>query len=129
MFFNNLSATAVGSNARVWVASVHNVDDQSVNLPFGLQTERLTVPLRSAPVIVREVQPAIGKLGYTLPYDDLHCSGIASPADGMKIIRLSHRGRSHQGQWPVDCAQCGVDVADILDKLHVGKAGRFLEGA
>ena len=102
----------------LWMAGV----DHTV-IPPELQAEDFTTPLRSAPVVQREVQPGIdwrSRIGEVHSYSD---SGLPAPGDGPSVIRLSHRGNAHTGRWPLDCAQCGHEVAAELRRLGVGSGG------
>ena len=103
-------------NLHLWVASVyHN------NRPPALQEELLTTPLRSAPVVVREVEQTIAmRSGFVHPYSD---RGLPAPGDGPSVIRLTHHGNAHTGRDPTDCEQCGEDVAAELHRLGVGTGG------
>ncbi|XP_070199053.1 uncharacterized protein [Littorina saxatilis] len=95
----------------LWCAGVHNT-----KIPPALQTQVFTVPLRSAPAVLREIQPAI----HSVPVHDYSDSGVPAPGDGLSVIRLSHHGNAHTGRWPLDCAQCGQDIAAELRRLGVG---------
>ncbi|XP_070203614.1 uncharacterized protein [Littorina saxatilis] len=53
---------------------------------------------------------------------DYSDSGVPAPGDGLSVIRLSHHGNAHTGRWPVDCAQCGQDIAAVLRRLGVGRS-------
>ncbi|KAK7098197.1 hypothetical protein V1264_002549 [Littorina saxatilis] len=96
----------------LWCAGIHNTE-----IPPALQTQVFTVPLRSAPAVLREIQPVI----HRYPVHDYSDSGVPAPGDGLSVIRLSHHGNAHTGRWPVDCAQCGQDIAAELSRLGVGK--------
>ena len=103
----------------LWCAGVSHID-----IPPELQEEVLTTPLRSAPVIVREVQPALDvRSRYIRDYSD---SGLPAPGDGPSVIELEHRGDGHRGRHPVDCDQCGRDVADTLRRIGVGGGGECI---
>ena len=98
---------------RLWAATLWHDD-----IPPGLQVEPLTVPLRSAPVITRQVQSAFSR------YRGLHSySDTPSPSDGPSVIRLRHEGAGHAGRWPVECDGCGREVAAVLRQLNVGVTG------
>ena len=84
----------------------------------------LTTPLRSAPSVLREVQPALAARS-----DEIHGysdSGLPAPGDGPIVIRLDHGGDGHRGLNPVDCDQCGRDVADTLRRIGVGGGGECI---
>ena len=90
-------------------------------IPSDLQEEPLTTPLRCAPSVLREVEPGVDEwTGVVNSYSD---SGLPAPGDGPSVIRLSHRGNAHTGRWPLDCAQCGHEVAAELRRLGVGSGG------
>ncbi|XP_070202905.1 uncharacterized protein [Littorina saxatilis] len=97
----------------LWCAGTINTD-----IPPALQTQVFTVPLRSAPAVLREIQPVI----HRYPVHDYSDSGVPAPGDGLSVIRLSHHGNAHTGRWPVNCAQCGQDIAAQLRRLGVGRS-------
>ena len=100
----------------LWCAGVVHTD-----IPPELQAEVLTTPLRSAPSVLREVRPALGlwsRVGKVNGYSD---SGLPAPGDGPSVVRLYHRGDGHTSEYPVDCVQCGHDVAIQLSRLGVGE--------
>ncbi|KAK7093328.1 hypothetical protein V1264_007103 [Littorina saxatilis] len=101
------------SDLHIWVTSL-----LYAKVPSVLQREDMTVPLRSAPVVVREVEQGIAMarsavLRYTHPV-------IPAPGDGLEVTRLFHCGVAHPGSSPVDCYRCGQEVADILRRFGVG---------
>ncbi|KAK7098151.1 hypothetical protein V1264_002509 [Littorina saxatilis] len=98
----------------LWCAGVYNTE-----IPPALQTQVFTVPLRSAPAVLREIQPVIHRFNAVHDYSD---SGVPAPGDGLSVIRLSHHGNAHTGRWPLDCAQCGQDIAAELRRLGVGRS-------
>ncbi|XP_070207914.1 uncharacterized protein [Littorina saxatilis] len=103
----------------LWAACVAYID-----IPPSLRPEPLTVPLRCAPSVLREVQPAVDWLtGGIHNYSD---SGVPAPGDGLRVIRLSHHGNAHTGRWPAECQQCGKEVAAELRRLGVGSGGNSL---
>ncbi|XP_070203221.1 uncharacterized protein [Littorina saxatilis] len=97
----------------LWCAGTNNCD-----IPPALQTQVFTVPLRSAPAVLREIRPVI----HRFKVHDYTDSGVPAPGDGLSVIRLSHHGNAHTGRWPVDCAQCGQDIAAELRRLGVGSS-------
>ena len=100
----------------LWMASIWHPDK-----PPELQAEALTTPLRSAPVVLRMVGPGVEAWrDYVHPYS---LSGLPAPGDGLNVVWLAHRGNAHTDQWPLNCAQCGRDVADQLHRLSVGTVG------
>ena len=101
---------------RFWTACIsHNA------IPSDLQAEALSTPLRSAPVVLREVAAGFHKFNDVHRYND---SDLPSPGDGLKVIQLSHHGDGHTGRWPVECVQCGEEVALELRRLGVGIGGK-----
>ena len=100
----------------LWCAGVGHTD-----IPPALQVELLTSPLRSAPAVLRAVQPAVGVwsgMGKVHGYSD---SGLPDPGDGPSVVRLYHHDDGHTSDHPVDCVQCGHDVAAVLRRLGVGE--------
>ncbi|XP_025111942.1 uncharacterized protein LOC112574840 [Pomacea canaliculata] len=87
--------------------------------PAGWQVEYLTRPLRSPPVVVREVEQNefITELNDVHPYSK---RGVPDHTDGPPVTRLYHRGEGHSGRWPVDCVTCGREVASFLHSLRDG---------
>lgn len=102
----------------LWAAGVAHDD-----VPAPLRTEFLTTPLRSAPVVLREVQRGLRRFSDVRGYSH---SGLPAPGDGLSVVHLSHRGNAHTGRWPVDCLQCGKDVAAELRRLGVGLGGEWI---
>ena len=103
----------------LWCAGVDHTD-----IPPELQEEVLTTPLRSAPSVVREVKPALDEWSRDIHgYSD---SGLPAPGDGPSVIELHHGGYGHRKQDPVDCDQCGRDVADTLRRIGVGVGGECI---
>ena len=100
----------------LWCAGVGHSD-----IPPGLQTEVLTTPLRCAPAVLRQVEPALDVWSRRVyPYND---DGLPAPGDGPSVVRLSHHGNAHTARDPTDCEQCGRDVATQLRRLGVGSGG------
>ena len=103
----------------LWCAGVYHRD-----IPQELQEEVLTTPLRSAPVVVREVQPElVVQSGYIRDYSD---SGLPAPGDGPSVIQLEHGGNGHRGRYLVDCDRCGRNVAATLRRIGVGGGGECI---
>ena len=100
----------------LWCAGVVHTD-----IPRQLQEEVLTTPLRSAPSVLRALQPALDDWSRSIHgYSD---SGLPAPGDGPSVIKLLHDGDGHRRKHPVDCVQCGRDVAAQLRELRVGAEG------
>ena len=103
----------------LWCAGVYHRD-----IPRQLQEEVLTTPLRSAPSVLRALQPGLDAWSSVIHgYSD---SGLPAPGDGPSVIELHHDGYGHRGQYPVDCDQCGRDVADTLRRIGVGVGGECI---
>ena len=100
---------------RLWAATLSHTD-----IPPGLQVEPLTLPLRCAPVVLREVQPTVDRLSAGI---HSYTTDTPSPSDGPDVIRLRHEGAGHAGRWPVECDGCGREVARVLRQLNVGVTG------
>ena len=84
----------------------------------------LTTPLRSAPSVLRELQPELDEWSHLIHgYSD---SGLPALGDGPSVIELDHDGDGHRGLNPVDCDQCGRDVADTLRRIGVGGGGECI---
>ncbi|XP_025111741.1 uncharacterized protein LOC112574728 [Pomacea canaliculata] len=81
--------------------------------PAGWQVEYLTRPLRSPPVVVREVEQdaKITRHRDVLPYSE---RGVSDHTDGPPVTRLCHGGQGHSGRRPGSC------VASFLHSLRVG---------
>ena len=108
--------TARVTHLFLWCAGVAHTA-----IPPELQKEILTTPLRCAPAVMRVVQPALGlwsRYGQVHGYSD---SGLPAPGDGPSVVELYHRGDGHANVHPVDCVQCGHDVAAVLRRLGVGE--------
>ena len=104
----------------LWCAGVYHRD-----IPPELQEEVLTTPLRSAPSVVRALQPELDVWSRSIRrYSD---SGLPAPGDGPSVIELHHGGDGHRCLHPVDCDQCGRDVAATLRRIGVGAGGECIK--
>lgn len=118
--FTQFCDTLIRNKPRVylWGASMHH------NIrPYCLEEVKLTIPLRSPPVVVREVMKADEMKTHKVhEYTDreVHVS-----TDGPTIRRIKHQeGQSgHKGILPRDCEECGHHVAHVLAELNVGQTG------
>ncbi|XP_070206773.1 uncharacterized protein [Littorina saxatilis] len=102
----------------IWMTSV-----QLHRIPRNIPVAEVTIPLRFAPVVQREVDRGLREHTYeVLPYSE---RVVPAPGDGMKVITLRHAGPAHlQAYWPIDCEQCGSDIAHLLlRRFHVGHSG------
>ena len=106
-------------NLYLWCAGVVHTD-----IPPVLQEEILTTPLRSAPSVIREVQPRLGV--WSREVHDYSDRGLPAPGEGPSVIKLLHDGDDHRRRHPVDCVQCGRDVAAKLRELGVGAEGECI---
>ena len=72
---------------------------------------------------MREIRPAFDQLPMLHDYSD---GSLAAPGDGMRVRHLRHRGSDgdHAAGGPVECVQCGRDVASELRALLGGATGR-----
>ena len=103
----------------LWCAGIVHTD-----IPRQLQEEVLTTPLRSAPSVLRALQPAVDVRSDVIRgYSN---SGPPAPGDGPSVIELHHDGYGHREQDPVDCDQCGRDVAAQLRRIGVGGGGECI---
>lgn len=90
----------------------------------SLDLVTLTKPLRSPPVVIREVQNEIDKQNKEV-VNRKKCQYVPlslSVTDGPKIRFIVHTVglHSHTGIRPESCQACGREVARILKELHVG---------
>lgn len=88
-------------------------DDQ---IPRDLQMEPLTIPLRCPPEVLQEVQLGVSQKSTIHHYN----TDIVPPCYGTTVIRLRHKGPLHRKHWPLDCFECGENIASTLEQLKVG---------
>ncbi|XP_025114340.1 uncharacterized protein LOC112576250 [Pomacea canaliculata] len=93
--------------------------------PKDWHEEYLTRPLRSPPVVVREVQKArdIVKEGTVHGYSD---RGVPDHTDGPSVQWLYHGGEGHLPVWLGDCNMCGRQVANFLHSLREVALGQTI---
>ena len=91
-------ATDQQTNLYLWCAGVNHADR-----PPELQEEVVTTPLRSAPVVIMEVQKRLRE--WSDEVYDYSDSGLPAPGDGPSVIKLLHGGDGHRSEHPVDCVQ------------------------
>ena len=103
----------------LWAAGLTSSDE---DVPPELLPQPLDTPLRSAPVIQREVAKGFHQFQVN---DYGNSGGIPAPGDGPNVVRLSHAGAGHEGRWPVSCHRCGQEVAAELRRLGVGAEGEW----
>lgn len=91
--------------------------------PPGIPVEIFNRPLRSPPVVVREVKQdrEITKDGYVKEY---HERGVPDQTDGPPVKQVYHGGNGHSSDGPDDCVECGREVASFLHSLHAGVPGK-----
>nr|KAG5697663.1 hypothetical protein BaRGS_011212 [Batillaria attramentaria] len=103
----------------LWAAAV-----QHGHKPDCLQEERLTVPLRCPPAVVKEVEKAPEfKKGHVHAYS---AHPVHAPTDGPDVWHLEHvqNDKGHADQlFPKDCEHCGENIAKVLKDLDVREAG------
>lgn len=89
--------------------------------PPCLLEVKLTSPLRSPPVVVREVKGAaeIQRLNHVYDYTD---SVVLAPTDGPRVKRIVHEdGKSdHCGRRAENCEACGSELTRVFAELEVG---------
>lgn len=98
---------------RLWCAGVY----RDVTSDAALEEVKLTIPMRFAPVIFREVTSGFSRLTGVESYTD---GAVTAPGDGLKVIHLHHDREGnggHRGRWPVECETCGLSVANQLYDL------------
>lgn len=85
------------SNLHLWAATCYHG-----NAPTGWQTESLTRPLRSPPVIVREIEQdwAMTRSKEVQAYSE---RGVPDHTDGPPVTQLTHRGQDHSGHVIGEC--------------------------
>ncbi|XP_070185022.1 uncharacterized protein [Littorina saxatilis] len=100
----------------LWLASCSNFD-----IPFRLTKVTLSEPLRSPPVVVREIsQSRYFTDNYCPAYRE---SSAPPPCDGPPVRYVRHTARrdGHSGDEPDDCQACGAELASLLcTDLRVG---------
>nr|KAG5706692.1 hypothetical protein BaRGS_005762 [Batillaria attramentaria] len=92
------------------------------NLPLvflcGPPEVPMTEPLRTPPAVTRHVQQsdAIRGINWVRDYT---AGPTPPPSDGPAPRVLHHTGQGHSEGSPVDCVECGKNVASVLRELHV----------
>ncbi|KAK7483767.1 hypothetical protein BaRGS_00024983, partial [Batillaria attramentaria] len=117
-FCTELSSKVPG--LRLWAASLYHKDK-----PALLAEAAMTEPLRTPPVVTREVQQSEyvvkGKTGGRMEVIRSYAvSSTPLPTDGPTPVFLYHAGQGHSQGRPGDCEMCGGEVARVLRELHVG---------
>lgn len=106
---------------RLWAAAVEHRE-----IPSFFSVVTLTAPLRSPPVVIREVMKSAQiHSGVIKGYNDTE---VPAPTDGptVKIIRHYRSDQSgHNGDRPDECVMCGHHLANVLTELHVGQTGTY----
>ncbi|XP_025113046.1 uncharacterized protein LOC112575403 [Pomacea canaliculata] len=98
----------------LWAASCyHKV------APAGWQEEYLTRPLRSPPVVVREVEQDI-VMALDRDVQAYSERGVPDHTDGPPVKHIIHHGHGRSPYWPVNCVNCGREVARFLLSLQMG---------
>ncbi|KAK7477372.1 hypothetical protein BaRGS_00031390 [Batillaria attramentaria] len=94
----------------LWAASVYHS-----LCPPCLQKQVFTEPLRTPPVVTREVKRS-GVITAGLVPSYCACS-TPLPCEGPPPIMIQHEAQGHSTGWPGDCEECGNDLATELLKL------------
>lgn len=97
----------------MWAASVYND-----KIPKCLHEEKVTVALRSPPVVLQEVKRS-ARLGQEVYGYSTSC--VPAPTDGPSIIYFPHSEAQGHTDIVEDCEECGRNIASLLHKLNVGK--------
>lgn len=97
----------------LWAASVYNN-----NVPECLTEEKVTVSLRSPPVVMQEIERD-WLMGREVSKYSATC--VPAPTDGPAIRRLRHNNApGHTDGGADECEQCGRELAGVLRDLGVG---------
>lgn len=96
------------SNLHLWAAGFSFSD-----VPEGWEQKHLTTPLRSPPVVLKEImkQKSIGLRRYENPLK-------SDTNEGPKIIEIDHQ--SHTGGSIKECVECGREIGKVLYNLRKG---------
>lgn len=102
---------------RFWAASVHHEA-----IPRYLQDEKLTLPLRSPPVVVSMVKKAV-EIEKHNDVQDYQESGLPTSTYGPPVKQITHHEdqSGHTRSAPLNCVECGRLIAEVLKELHVGE--------
>lgn len=104
------------SGLHLWAASCrHGI------APEGLEVKAFTRPLRSPPVVAREVGKA-GEIHVTREVQGYIQREVPDLSDGPPVNYIYHYP-DHTVEWVEDCVRCGKEVTDFLRHLHVGTPG------
>lgn len=106
---------------RLWAASVYHG-----YRPSSLETVAFSAPLRTPPVVTREVmQSELIMDGLVREYSTPAAAAAANapcgppqPCDGIAPFRIQHRKDGHSTSWPGECEQCGLELAEKLLELR-----------
>ncbi|XP_070188705.1 uncharacterized protein [Littorina saxatilis] len=102
----------------LWCASIRKL----VNSPQDwMIQEELTTPLRSPPVVTREVSKSVG-LTSTKTIPPYCIRFVPAATDGPAIKWLKHsKEPGHSNGQPMNCGACGEAIMELLLELGVGK--------
>ena len=93
------------------------------NLP-SMKKEVLTNPLRYTTNVFQHLRPVLEESDVwdSAPPSD---SSFLGQGPGPDVIKLRHQDgvESHSGTSPLDCHQCGILLAEQLEKLGVSAKG------
>ena len=90
----------------------------------SIKKEVLTNPLRYTTNVFQHLKPTLEnfEIWESAPPSD---SSFLGQGPGPDAIKLRHQDgvESHSGTWPLDCHQCGILLAEQLEKLGVSAEG------
>ena len=90
----------------------------------SIKKEVLTNPLRYTTNVFQHLKPTLEnfEIWESAPPSD---SSFLGQGPGPDVIKLRHQDgvESHSGTWPLDCHQCGILLAEQLEKLGVSAEG------
>ncbi|XP_025112045.1 uncharacterized protein LOC112574897 [Pomacea canaliculata] len=110
-FKNFCNKLPTSTDLHLWAASSYHG-----HAPDGWQVEYLTRPLRSPPVVVREVQNAREITDAEVkPYRECN---VPCHTYGPPVRHLRHQGQVHSSRKIIDCSACGSKIATFLHSLR-----------
>lgn len=104
---------AKNREVHLWMAgAMHNC------IPYGLEEKQMLVPLRCVPVVQRMLINVVDLEKINIKN---YANRIHHSCDGPNIIQLMHAGDGHAERWPLECWQCGFQIAEVLlQHLQIG---------
>ncbi|XP_025115929.1 uncharacterized protein LOC112577155 isoform X1 [Pomacea canaliculata] len=108
-----MELTAKNREVHLWMAgAMHNC------IPYGLEEKQMLVPLRCVPVVQRMLINVVDLEKINIKN---YANRIHHSCDGPNIIQLMHAGDGHAERWPLECWQCGFQIAEVLlQHLQIG---------